>query len=302
MISNKIKKKLMLILLPFVFVGCETPISVTIPHKESTKIIEGWIENNKSAVVIVTNSIAYFSKVDTAALLASIDRNAIVRVSDDMGNTEQLQRGFSLEHVFGMLGGAHVGRTIKGIPGHTYTLYVESEGKVYTATTTIPVNTVLVDSFSLIQRADDTTATLRIFLTDRAETYDCYRFFLKIAGLDLIYSQIYTGTFDDLTFNGLSGSYEMLRSPMSNLPIMGRTEEERENYYRSTFRKGEVIHIRSTLTDRATQEYWFPLQLDISMGMSPFITPGVYTGNIEGEDVSGIWSGYHARYDTVVFK
>jgi hypothetical protein len=296
-------------MLPLFFSGCETPISITIPNKESTKIIEGWIENNKTATVIVSNSLSYYTTVDTGAIFASIDKKAIVKVSDDMGNTEQLQLGFTMEHFFSVLGllrgdlqTAYLGRTIRGIPGHTYTLQVESEGKVYSSKTTIPLNTVLVDSFSLLQRFSDTTFFLRIYFTDRAESYDCYRFFLKIDSLDLFYSQIYTGTFDDLTFNGLSGSYEMLRSPASNISMPGMSEREREDYYRSSFRKGDVIHIRSTLTDRGTQEYWFPLQLDISMGMSPFITPGTYPTNIVGENVSGVWSGYHARYDTVVVR
>jgi hypothetical protein len=148
----------------------------------------------------------------------------------------------------------------------------------------------------------DTMATLRIYFHDPAETYDCYRFFLKLHDIDLVYSQIYTGTFDDLTFNGLTGSYEMLRSPVSNFSIPGMSQQERKDYYRSYFLKGDIIYVKSTLTDNATQKYWFPLQTDVSMGMTPFLTPGTYHTNIEGKNVTGIWSGYHARYDTIRFE
>ncbi len=289
--------------------GCETPISLTIPNKEDTKVIEGWIENDQTATVVISRSIPYTSKIDLNAIYSSVDTAAIVRVSDDMGNTEQLQLGFSVDHIYGVLGKAYVGKTIKGIPGHTYTLYVESQGKIYTAKTIIPVNTVQVDSFALFRQFTDTTATLRIFFTDRAHSYDCYRFFLKLyipdkpnfPDSDLHYAQIFSGTFDDLTFNGLSVSYEMLRNSQSNLPFSGMTQAQREDYYRSTFRKGDVIHVKSTLTDKATQDYWFPLQTDISMGMNPFLTPGTYPTNIEGENVSGIWSGYNATYDILPF-
>ncbi|MDR0605910.1 MAG: DUF4249 domain-containing protein [Bacteroidales bacterium] len=286
--------------------GCETPISLTIPNKESTKIIEGWIENDKPPVVVISRSLSYYSNINLSSMLSSIDTAAIVKVSDDMGNTEQLKLGLSIDHIFGALGKAYVGNTIKGIPGHTYSLYIETDGNIYTAQTTIPLNTVQIDSLRLFRQFSDTTATLRVFFTDKANSYDCYRFFLMITNASIRYSdpcfsQIFSGTFDDLTFNGLSASYEMLRSPPSNLPISGRTREERENYYRATFRKGDIIYVKSALTDKATQDYWFPLQTDISMGMNPFLTPGTYPTNIQGENVSGIWSAYHVRYDTIQY-
>ena len=315
-----------LLFFAFLFSSCETPISLNIPGKEDTKVIEGWIENDKPAIVVVSQSLSYYSSVGVESILASVDTAAIVKISDDMGNTEQLQRQHTMEHAFTffllasispnpsalvdssifmklltLTPYAYVGKTIKGIPGHTYTLYVESKGEVYTAKTTIPLNTVQVDSLALFKRSSDTSATLRVFLTDRAETYDCYRFFLKIEHLDWHYEQVFIGTFDDLTFNGLSASYELMRRPQGNIYIPGMSQEMREEYNRSTFRKGDVIHVKSTLTDKATADYWFPLQTDIALGDNPFMTPGTYPTNIKGENVTGIWSGYNARYDTIRF-
>ena len=317
----------------FVFWSCETPISVKIPGMENTKVIEGWIENDRPATVVISHSLAYFSSVSVETILASIDTNAIVKISDDMGNTEQLERPLYtdfimnypyperiLEHCFAYFLApgiitmdttallklssqktyAYVGKTIKGVPGRTYTLHVESGGKIYSAKTTIPHNTVQVDSFAFYRRSNDTTASLRIFVTDNAEL-NYYRFFLKIDNLDWHYEQIYMGAFDNLTFSGKSASYEMLRRPQANIGIAGMSRDAREDYYRAMFRMGDVIHIRSTMTDKATIDYWFPLQTDIATGSNPFMTPGTYITNIVGENVAGIWSGYHARYDTVRF-
>ena len=291
-----------LLFLVLCFCGCETPVSVKLPGKENKKVIEGWIENDQPAVVIVSNLLPYFSTIDMETILASVDTNATVRITDDMGNTEQLGRGFSFDHFFGVLGYAYVGKNIKGIPGHTYTLYVESEGKTYTSQTTIPQNPVLVDSLSMqLLFSNDTTASLRIYFHDDPTTYDCYRFFLMIKDLDLIYSPIHNGTFDDLLFGGSAGSYEMLRRAMSNLPISGRTQEERDNYYRAMFRKGDIIYVKSTQVDKKTYLFWFPLQTALSTGSNPFFPPVTYPTNIEGENVAGVWSGYHARYDTIEF-
>ena len=111
--------------------SCETPISITLPHSENVKVIEGWIENDQPAIVVVSNSLSYYSDVDLEAIMASVDTNAIVRISDDMGNTEQLQRKHSLEHIFGAFGLLqqmpliYVGEQIKGVPGHTYTRFFD---------------------------------------------------------------------------------------------------------------------------------------------------------------------------------
>jgi len=329
-----LKSVIQLIIASFIFGGCETPISMKIPGMENTKVIEGWIENDIPATVVISHSLGYFSSVSVETILASIDTNAIVKISDDVGNTEELQRptysdffmnypcperilGHSFAYFLApgiitmdtmallKMGSektyAYVGKTIKGVPGRTYTLHVESAGKIYTAKTTIPHNTVQIDSFAFYKRGNDTTATLRIFVTDNPATYDCYRFFLKIDKLDWHYEQIYMGAFDDLTFNGLSASYEMLRRPQANISISSMSQAAREDYYRAMFRMGDVIHVRSTKTDKAAIDYWFPLQTDIATGSNPFMTPGTYITNITGENVAGIWSGYHARYDTLRF-
>jgi hypothetical protein len=77
------------------------------------------------------------------------------------------------------------------------------------------------------------------------------------------------------------------------------TREEREEFYRSTFRRGDTVIVRSTLIDVDSYKYWFTMQLD--MGGSPMMEPGVHKTNLKGNNVTGIWSGYHARYDTIVF-
>jgi len=80
------------------------------------------------------------------------------------------------------------------------------------------------------------------------------------------------------------------------------TQEEYENYYRISFRPGDVIFIKSTTIDQKTQKYWSSLQSELSSGQNPYITPGNHPTNIIGENVTGIWSGYNVRYDTLIFQ
>lgn len=283
--------------------SCETPISLEIPGHINPLIIEGWIENGKPAQVVVSNSISYYSEIDLKKIIKSIDTTAIVSVSDAYGNSEQLHLGLSVDHLFGVMGKVFVGKNIRGKAGERYFLRVETHGKIYTAETVIPSTPVLLDSIYLnIKKPEDTAALIRVFFHDKAEEFNCYRFFTQIKGLDLCFSQVSIGTFDDLTFNGLSLNFELLRTPVSNMMIANMSQEEYDDYYRASFRKGDLIYVKSTTTDEKTKNYWSSLQTEISAGQNPFVTPGTHPTNIEGENVSGIWSGYHARYDTLEFK
>ncbi len=286
------------------FWACETPIGMKLPGKKNTKVIEGWIENDQYPVVVVSNSLSYYSTIGAEEVLASADKNAKVYITDEDGNSEQLALGFTTEHIFGIVGAAYVGKTIKGKAGKEYSLYVEDDsGQVFTAKARIPQQPMLIDSlfFPVNTAVYDTFYPMRIIFQDRPETYDCYRFFCKITHLDIAYSPIRLGTFDDLTFNGKQITYEISRSPLSNFNISGMTDSVREDYSRSYFKPGDTIVLRATLTDTATLKYWFPLQTDIFLGSNPFLITKHYPTNIEGENVTGIFSGYHARYDTLIF-
>ena len=291
--------------------ACETPISLEIPGNTPTTVIEGWIVNGRTARVIVSRSLSYYSDMNMDSLSSAVDDQAIVIVSDDMGNSEQLVSGYHVSDLgewgsfLGLTGKGFYGRKIRGEPGHTYYLHVETGGKTYSAQTTIALNTVQVDTLMAVFRDEndpnDTLGSLRVYWTDDGATYDNYRFFVKIRDLDPFYHSVFTGCFDDLLFNGQTIAFEMLREPWSNLPLTGMSQQQRDDYYRRFYKKGETVYVRSTLTDKATQEYWFELQTALSLGMTPFLEPSSYKSNITGERVTGIWSGYHARYDTITF-
>lgn len=300
---KRIRDILFISILVLIAAACETPISLTIPDHDNPTVIEGWIENGKPATVVVSQSLSYFSEITLASILSAIDTTAEVIVIDDEGNSESLSIGFSSDHLYGLLGKVYVGSVIKGKAGHTYLLKVKSKGKVYSATTIIPASPPILDTIHFnIKEPTDTSATIRILIRDNSNEFNCYRFFTQIKDLDLTFSQTSIGVFDDLTFNGLTLNFELVRMPTSNILTANMTQEEYDNYYRMTFFQGDVVYVKSTTTDVWTKSFWSSLQSEISAGQNPFVTPGTHPSNIEGENVTGIWSGYHARYDTLEFK
>lgn len=292
-----------IMLFVLVLSGCETPISITVPNHKNPLVIEAWIETDQVATVVISRSLSYYSEIDMATILRSIDTTALVEVSDDEGNSETLSLGFSPEHIYGLLGRAYVGSTLKGKAGHSYHLTVKTKDQIYTASTYIPSSPVLIDSlyFNKITESD-TSSTIRILFRDKAEEFNCYRFFTKIKNIDMAFSQVPIGVFDDLTFNGLTLNFELMRQPLNNIFTANLSPEEDENYHRRTFFEGDVVYVKSTTIDVETKNYWTSLQSDISGGQNPFITPGNHPTNIKGENVTGIWSGYNVRYDTLVFE
>lgn len=300
------KKRILFLLsvLSIVIVSCETPVDLKVNGATSTKVIEGWIENGQPAVVMVSRAVDYYSAIDIQTILNSADVTCIVRVTDEDGNEEQLSKGFDFSSLYGAIGAAYKGKNIVGVPGKTYYLYVEdTAGNIYTAVTTIPDHTVCADSVKFTnEKPTDTTALARIYFQDKAETYDCYRFFCMIKNIDICFTPISLGTYDDLAFNGKYMNYEIIRSPMSNMSVMSLSQEEREDFNRMYFKKGDTLYVKSTLTDTATYNFWFPLQVITQVGEFPFMSRNSYPTNLQGKNVVGIWSGYNARYDTLIFE
>lgn len=283
--------------------ACETPISISLPKHEQTTVIEGWIENDKTATVIISLSRPYYSKTTVDSILSCIQTNATVTITDsNTGKTEQLHLGTTSEHIYGILGRAYVGDSIKGIAGHTYLLHIENNGKIYDASTYIPKNKVQIDSM-YFNRPSSHESFIRILFTDPADEFNCYRFLTKVKDEDPVFSQVGIGTFDDLTFNGLQLNFELTRMPYSNIISLYYNDFE-DVKSSAMYPRGSTIFVKSCMIDKATKSYWFALQIDLSMGSNLFTTPGVYRTNIKelhGGNVTGIWSGYHARYDTLNF-
>jgi hypothetical protein len=123
---------------------------------------------------------------------------------------------------------------------------------------------------------------------------------LFFQGLKYCYGAV--GCFDDLAFNGQDLVFELYRSSVSNLSFSSMSREQRREFYRSVFKPGDTVCVRSALIDVDSYKYWFVMQLDLqSGGGNPMMVPGHYKTNLVGKNVTGIWSGYHARYDTIVF-
>lgn len=122
-------------LLALFLISCTEVIDISTNAAEPQLVVEATITNNQPAFVILTKSIALDDENEFEKV-----RNAQIRISDNTGNTELLTERYP---------GEYFSTILKGEIGKTYTLRIESNGQIVTATSTMP-NQIPIDSFSVV--------------------------------------------------------------------------------------------------------------------------------------------------------
>lgn len=292
-------------LLFFLFSSCETDIDIELPDYESKLVIEGYIENGQPPVVMLTKSMSYFSTIDPEALISEIlVRDAKVTVTSGSGESETLLFGIDPEApLYCSYKGRNPGRS-----NETYTLTVEWDDKIYTATTSI-LEPFDIDSIWFAKgSSEDTIATIRLLLPDNPATRDYYQFFVKIQHGNMLTDRLWAYTlplvFDDATFNGIEFSYEILRGTPSTIFAATLSDEERRSYYRAYYMVGDTVHVKYALMDYDSYRFWMTAMSDITFGQNIFMSPPPIESNIicnTGEAVRGVWCGYASQTKTLIF-
>ncbi len=153
----------------FLFTSCEKEIEVDLHSADPQLVIEGLISQNTLATVRLTKSKDFNSDNVFAPVLG-----AIVSISDNNGNSEILQIDPST--------GIYKTVSLKGIPGSTYNLKVNVEGKEYTATSTMSANIVPIDSISMLDVTLFDYPFPRVHFKDPTGSKNYYRELLYING------------------------------------------------------------------------------------------------------------------------
>ena len=119
------KNFISIILIAFLFTGCEKTVDLNYKDNQSNIVIEGNITNEAGP---------YFVKITKSVSLSATGNyptigNALVTLSDDAGSSETLTPQGN---------GVYQTAALTGVAGRTYTLTVKAENQVYTAQSTMP--------------------------------------------------------------------------------------------------------------------------------------------------------------------
>jgi len=176
---------LIIILFCLLIVSCEKNINITLDASQSRLVVDATIENGRPPMVFLSKSLDYFSKIDPAVLSSSFVRNAKVRITD--GTTEVLLREDSIKISTGnkiyFYTTAGPSLSFLGKLKSSYSMVIEAEGKVYSATTTIPETTRKIDSLwweKVPLAKDSNRVNVMIRAKDKPGLGDYIRFFTKL--------------------------------------------------------------------------------------------------------------------------
>lgn len=107
-----------------IFSSCEKEVNLDLKSAEPHIVIEARVPADSLASVRITKTKDY----DTDNNYPNI-AGAIVKITDNTGNSEILQQNAS---------GIYTSSILKGVVGRTYNMYIEVEDNIYTATSTMP--------------------------------------------------------------------------------------------------------------------------------------------------------------------
>ncbi len=201
------KKFSILILLSVILLSsCEKVIDIDLSSTDAKIVIEGAITDQAGPYrVKITKSTDYFVPEEAPAVTG-----ASVIISDNEGNSELLDE---------VSAGVYETSTLQGVHGRTYTLQVDVEGEVYTASSVLH-NKTLIDSlkyeemtaFGPTGGGDEQQYRISCFFQDVAGVEEYYR--LKVYNNNKLQTAFYMQ--DDQLTDGQSIVYGRINGDIFN--------------------------------------------------------------------------------------
>ncbi|MFC4261579.1 DUF4249 family protein [Ferruginibacter yonginensis] len=291
-------KKFKIGLFPLVLLfltACEKDINLDVKAAEPLLVVDAQIENGQPPIVVLTKSLGYFSKIDPQILANSFVRNAKVYVSNGV-QTHQLKEyatplapGYTAYFYSNDLTSpstAFVGEYTK-----TYSLRIEVDNKVYTATTFIPNNNITLDSIFTRRPpfvVDTTLRTLQLRSTDPAGLGNFGRYFTKKNSGPFLPGE--NSVFDDQIIDGTTFTVQLPQGIDRNNPPKADS---------NFFKRGDTITLKYCNIPQSTFTFWSTWEFAFQGIGNPFAQPNKVLGNISNGAL-GAFCGYGVQYKTII--
>ncbi|MDD3877326.1 MAG: DUF4249 domain-containing protein [Bacteroidales bacterium] len=274
-----------------IFHSCEKDITLDIPQPEEKIVVEGWIEQDQPAFVMLSKNSAYFAVIDSAALTNMIITNAVIKVKEvETGIEEVLTLVFNPVTFPPFI---YKGSTLLGKINHHYNLSIVVDGKELTATTSIPPLVSMDSVWFEPEKLLDTLGMLYFGFKDPPASGNYYRIFSKRIPQDNRFVPAWGSVYDDVYFNGQEVEYGFLRG-QDNYQTVSDSAGLEQFYYKL----GDTIIGKVASIDKIHFDFWKSIENAIYGGGNPFAAPATIFSNINGG--LGVWGGYAAYYDTIV--
>lgn len=322
----------------FVLVGlltlfsCRKEVSVDLPDYEPKLVVEGTIETGAPPVVILTQSVPYFSPISAETFSELFVRGAEVTVSN--GSSSVVLDEICIEDLNDFqiaLIAASSGITVEELKGLKYCIYttfsfdmfgeedtnydltIKHDGKTWTSTTYLPKAVPLNRTWFQVFEGEKDLGLMWAELSDPAGENNYYRWYARRINTykEDEYDGKYTGqikdanfyaplgsAFDDKFFDGLTFEFNAIRGEMPN-----STKPDDSGKESGFFKVGDTVVIKFTSIDNSAFKFLNVMEDQLATEGSPFASPSTLPGNIEGdEEALGAWIAYAPYFDTVICK
>lgn len=275
--------------------SCEKAIEFKLDDVTPKLVIEASIENGQAPVVNLSKSMAYFSQIDLGTLEGSFVHNAEVYISNGTFTHKLREFGLPVGGGFAFYyysnDPSNPSTSFTGELNKQYSLRIVTEGKEYTATTTIPNTTRRIDSV-FWKPAPPGNEPEKVSVMARGYDPpgfgDYVRYFTK-RNSEIFYPGL-ASVYDDQVIDGSVYEVQVDRG-------VPRNGNYPEGY--SFFDKGDTVTLKVCNIDKATYDFWRTMEYTYASVGNPFSTPTKVISNIKGGGL-GYFGGYAAQYRTII--
>lgn len=275
--------------------SCEKAVSFKLNETTPKLVTEATIENGQPPVVYLSKSLDYFSKIDQGILANSFVHNAEVYVSNGT-LTHKLKEytvpvGGGYNFYYYSNDPASPSTAFIGQLNKQYSLRIVSEGKEYTAVTTIPNTTRRIDSLFWKPAPpgnEPGKVAVMVRAYDPPGFGDYVRYFTQ-RNSEPFYPGL-SSVYDDQVIDGSSYEVQVDRG-------VDRNGNYPEGYV--FFDKGDTMTLKVSNIDKATFDFWRTMEYTYGSVGNPFSSPTRVISNINGGGL-GYFGGYASQYRTII--
>lgn len=254
--------------------------------KRSELVVEGWIEDNRPPVVILSKTLTLSDKYQSLTDLKDyIVTWAKVSVSDGV-DTVVLTGKYDPEYFppYVYTTGRMFGRV-----GATYTLMVEYEDIYATAETRILPSPVMENMRVVRSEDSDSLYQIEITMRDESPEKDYYQVFTKTGTSSKQFFASYLGYFtDDVIIDG------------TFIPVF-RGKSAMDEDYTPYFKENDSVSVKIAHIDNGAYEFWSTYSKNVNMPSSMFLTAiSRVPSNISG--ALGYWCGMGSLRKNIVIS
>lgn len=257
---------IVMMLLLLAITSCQKVIDLKLKDASGQIVIEANVTNSNISTVKLSQNVA-FTNSNTYPPVSG----ATVTVSDQSGKSYILSEG---------LAGMYSNSQLQGISLNTYNLTVQTSGKTYTASSTMPA-AIALDSITAKNdefNNGNNRKEITVSYFDPAGIKNQYLFLMYVNGVQVKSIFVYN---DDLT----DGKH-----------VISQLRQDDVDIY-----SGDIVKVEMQCIDKANYTYWYALRQQQQNGPGGGVTPSNPPSNLTNNAL-GYFSAHTLQTKTIMVK